>query len=104
MLGIDVNVNMKNVSFPIYFNYEKNNSCVHCGAQHSLTIVDRYGHPTKEEIHPFDHIRCIRCGQKYTIKWVDDGRIYKTPYAADPSIARQFSNYFTKKINNFLGK
>lgn len=102
MLGIDMNIMFRNIQFPIYFDYQKNNQCVHCGAQNTLTMVDKFGKPTREEIYPFDHIKCQNCGQKYTIKWVDEGGL-KYPYAADPSIARQFTNYFTKKINKFLG-
>jgi hypothetical protein len=105
MLGIDVNVNVKKVQFPLYFDYERNNVCVHCGASDSLVMVNVFGKEVSEEVYPFDHLKCRSCGQKYSIKWdTDEGSSKKRPYAADPSIARQFSNFFMKKIDKVLGK
>ena len=77
MLGIDINVNVKKLHFPIYFDYERNNTCIHCGAQGTVYIVDKFGRKTREEVHPFDHLECSNCGQKYTIKWVDEGEGFK---------------------------
>jgi hypothetical protein len=103
MLGIDVRVNMKKVQFPIYFDYEMNNTCTHCGATGTVRMVDKFGRVTKEEVHPFDHLQCAKCGQKYTIRWVDEEN-GKHPYTSDPSIARQFTNFIGHKLDNLFGK
>jgi hypothetical protein len=90
-IGVDVNLNVKDVVYPIYF--DKKNICVHCGAEGALMFVDKFGNKTRKEIHAFDHLECTRCGRIYSIKWqVDDNTQRMYPTAVDPSIKQEFFN------------
>lgn len=78
--------------YPILF--DKVNICVQCGAEGSLVFVDKYGNKTKQEIHPYDHIVCTKCGAKFEILWKKDGeRMY--PVAADPIYRDDFLNHIS---------
>ena len=93
MLGINTNVDSSSPHCPIYF--DKINECVHCGAKRSLIMVDSYGKECREEIYPFDHIICKKCGKTYYIKWCKDeetGKMY--PCAIDPDISKTFNDCF----------
>lgn len=96
--NLKVDVDVSKTQFPIYF--ERKNICVHCGCEGSLKFVDKYGRETDKEIHALDHIRCVKCGTRYSILWNRDektGRMY--PSAVDPSIKQEFVNLFlTKQI------
>ena len=59
-LGIDVDIDVKKVKFPIHF--ENKNICVHCGGQGTLIFVDKFGRESNKDIHAFDHIKCTKCG------------------------------------------
>ena len=98
MLGINVNVEIRGIHYPIYF--DRVNECVHCGAKGSLNMVDIFNREAREEIHPFDHIKCKVCGRDYSIKWTKDpetGKLY--PCAVDPNIVRHFANYIEKRVS-----
>lgn len=90
--SLEVKLGIKETSYPILF--DRKNVCIHCGTENSLTIVDKFGNETKQEIHPFDYIRCRNCGRHYSIKWESDpdnnGKMY--PIASDRSIKREFIN------------
>ena len=91
MLGINVNIEVKDIVYPIYF--DGINQCVHCGSKDTLELIDKFGHKTREVIHPLDHIRCSKCGRVYSIKWIRNEDTNKMhPCAVTPSIAQQFSN------------
>ena len=100
MLGIDVNIEIKDTHYPIYFDGV--NACVKCGAENSIEMIDKFGSKASAEIHPLDHMRCSKCGALYSIKWVKnkDGEGMH-PCAVDPSIARQFSNFVFGKLSEF---
>lgn len=100
MLGIDVNIEVKDSHYPIYFDGV--NECVKCGAKDSITMVDKFGVKGDVEIHPFDHMKCKECGAIYSIKWVknEDGDGMH-PCAVDPSIAKQFGNFVLGKLTDF---
>ena len=94
MINLDVNVDiqLRNVHYPIYF--KRKNICVACGAEKVLKFINIFGKETGSEIHPFDHIKCGKCGALYSIDWdkESDGKLY--PSAIDPSIKRDFTNAF----------
>jgi hypothetical protein len=91
-IGVNINVDLKETQYPIYF--EKRNICVHCGAEGTLTFVDKFGKETNKEIYPFDHIKCKKCNATYSILWQRDesnnNRMY--PTAVDHSINKEFLN------------
>ena len=92
-LGIDVDIDIKKLSMPFYFEHK--NECVHCGAKDQLVFVDVLGRETTKEINAFDHIKCKACGKKYSIMWTPDtnkeeNKLY--PSAVDPSIKTDFMN------------
>ena len=95
MLNIKVNVEISNdkVTYPIRF--EKHNICVHCGAEHCLKFVDKFGNIKSKEIYPFYNITCTNCGTNYSILWQKDesnGKYFPTP--VEQSTVRDFLNVF----------
>ena len=92
MLNFKVNVQAEKIEYPIYF--EKKNTCIHCGKEGSLVLIDAFGRETKQEIHPFDHIKCTACGRKYSIKWnIDESNNSKMyPVAVEREIKQEFIN------------
>lgn len=95
-IGInDININISKTQYPVYF--EKKNICVHCGAENSLIFVDKFGKETNQEIHPFDHIKCRKCGSIYSILWQRDknnGKMFPIP--VDPNLKLEFINILNK--------
>ena len=92
MLNIDVNfnINKNEPTYPVYFT---NNTCVNCGAEGQLVMVDIFGREVKQEIHPFDHILCKKCNAKYSISWVENPNTGKMKaIAADKSLVKDFIN------------
>ena len=108
MLNINVNFNVeKDPTYPVYFT---NNTCVNCGAEGSLVMIDIFGRETKQEIHPFDHILCKKCNAKYSIEWMknpETGKMKAIP--SDPSLVKDFFNIIKSKkikeegINTVIG-
>ena len=98
--NVDVKIGLNEVSYPLLFDGK--NVCVHCGGEGTLVIVDKFGNETKQEIHPFDHIKCKKCGRLYSIRWEHDpnnGKMY--PIADERSIKREFINLINhNKIKN----
>lgn len=89
---VNVDIDINSIKYPILFN--KRNICIHCGAEGSLKFVDKFGRETRQEIHPFDHIKCCSCGRKYSILWKRDetnGKMY--PVATDREIKQEFLNF-----------
>ena len=64
-IGLNIKLDIDKVQYPVYF--EKHNICIHCGAEGQLIFVDKFGRETKNEIHPFDHIKCKSCNRLYSI-------------------------------------
>lgn len=96
-IGINLKVDVNQVQYPVYF--EKKNICTHCGAEGELVFVDKFGKETKKEIHPFDHIKCRKCGRPYSILWQRDEDNNKMfPTAVDPSLKQEFINLLSTKI------
>jgi hypothetical protein len=91
-IGLNANLRVTKTVYPVYF--QGRNICIHCGANNSLVLVDVFGRETKQEIHPFSHFKCRRCGQSYSIRWdtLEDGKM--TPSAVDSSIKNEFVNLF----------
>lgn len=90
MLNINVEFNISNgPTYPVYFT---NNTCVACGAEGSLVTIDIFGRESYQEIHPFDHIKCKKCGAKYSIEWKRDESGKMKPVASDQSLVRDFFN------------
>lgn len=95
MLGINTNIECKDVKYPIYF--DRLNICLHCGTTGSLVMMDKFDKEAREEIYPFDYIRCKKCGREFSIKWEKDkdtGKMY--PCAVDPSISKQFTSFINQ--------
>lgn len=91
-----LDINIKEYHYPIYF--EKKNICVSCGAEGDLIFVNIFGKEASHEVHPFEHLKCRRCGATYSIKWdrsEEDDKLY--PSAVDKNIAKDFLNCFKKK-------
>ena len=98
MLDLDLNIEVeyKKKIYPIYF--ERKNICVHCGGEGTLKFINIFGKEASHEVHPFESIKCSKCGAVYSIKWnknEDDGKLY--PSAVDKNITRDFLNNFKKK-------
>lgn len=93
--SIELNVDVKEIQYPIYF--ERKNICVSCAAEGSLKFVNIFGKEASHEVHPFESLKCSRCGAIYSIKWTkgEDDKIY--PTAVDRSIVRDFLNNFKNK-------
>ena len=90
------NIDVQNIRYPFYF--ERKNICVSCGAEGTLKFINIFGKEAKHEIHPFESLKCSRCGALYSIKWdkdEEDGKLY--PSGVDKSIVRDFLNNFKKK-------
>ena len=97
MLNINVNLDV-NVSKPTYPVYFDKNICVACGAENTLTFVNIFGKECREEIHPYDHIKCTKCGAKYSIEWMNNKETGKMkPIPSDPSLVKNFMNLVTSK-------
>lgn len=93
---IDVGVETKNTQYPIVF--DRRNVCIHCGAENTLIFVDKFGKETRKEIHPFDHIKCTKCGRNYSISWqkdIENGKMY--PTAVERGIKQEFMNFIGQK-------
>lgn len=97
MLDINIDVELKKVSYPILFDY---NRCVKCGAEGTLKFVDIFGRKVNQEIYPLEKIKCFNCGAKYGIQWnmQKDGKL--NPKAVDDDIGLMFKNI----INHTLFK
>lgn len=97
MLGLtkNINININSYEYPVYF--EKRNICVHCGAENTLTFVDKFGRETNKDIHPFDHIKCKSCGRTYSIKWNrnENGKMH--PVATDHTLYQEFINLIDQR-------
>lgn len=101
MLNFSVNVNLdiKRTQYPIYF--ERRNVCIHCGGSGTLTFVDKFGNETNKEIYPLDHIKCKKCGRRYSIRWEKDpsnGRMFPIP------VEREIKQEFINTINHIYIK
>jgi hypothetical protein len=99
-LGVNLNidVDLKEVHFPVYF--ERKNICVSCGESGCLKFINIFGKESSHEVHPFEHIKCSKCGAIYSIKWDKDQETEKLyPSAVDRSMYRDFLNNFKKKEN-----
>jgi hypothetical protein len=97
-LGMRVKVDINKKLYPVYF--DKKNICVHCGGQGTLKFVDKFGTETRDEVYPFDHIKCTKCGRLYSIMWkkdTDNNVMY--PVATDLSIKGEFLNAVDDIIN-----
>ncbi len=94
-LELNVDIDVREIHYPIYF--ERKNICVSCGAEGTLKFINIFGKESPHEIHPFESLRCSRCGAAYSIKWSkgEDGKLY--PSAVDRNITRDFINNFKKK-------
>lgn len=96
-IGLNIKLDIDKVQYPVYF--EKHNICIHCGAEGQLIFVDKFGRETKNEIHPFDHIKCKSCNRLYSILWQRDESNNKMfPTAVDPSLKQEFVNLLTTKV------
>ena len=101
---VNVDIDIHRIKYPITF--DKRNTCVHCGSDRSLVFVDRFGNETRQEIHAFDHIKCTKCGRKYSILWQrDNNKMY--PVATDLGIKQDFLNmvsapFLKNKINTSI--
>lgn len=94
-INVDMNVNVTNPTYPVYFD---NNTCVACGAENTLTFVNIFGKPCREEIHPYDFIKCTKCGAKYSIEWKPNKETGKMkPIPSDTSLVRTFMNVVKSK-------
>lgn len=95
----NLKVKIEETEYPIYF--KNANRCIHCGAANTLEIVDIFGRPVKhQEIHPYDFIRCTKCGRRYSIKWTRDEETGEMkPTAVDPSVAQQFNNFIDDALD-----
>ena len=98
-----LNIDIKEYHYPIYF--KRKNICVSCGAEGDLVFVNIFGKEVSSEIHPFERLKCKRCGAEYSIKWEkseEDDKLY--PSAVDRSICKDFLNNFKsnkkKEFNN----
>lgn len=90
-LKFDFGVSVSESKYPVTFH--KRNTCIHCGADGSLEFVDIFGNKSNKEIHPFDHIKCKKCGRSYSINWEqeeDSCKMY--PVAVEPGIKQEFFN------------
>lgn len=96
-LNVDFNLDLKETHYPIIFNGK--NVCIHCGAEGLLVFVDKFGRETNTEVYAFDHIRCKKCGRRYSILWQrdDNGNMY--PTADEYSIGQEFKNLINLKNN-----
>jgi ribosomal protein L40E len=92
MIGVDI----KEYSYPVYFS--RKNICVSCGAEGELKFVNIFGKEVSHEVHPFEYLKCQRCGARYSIKWErdsSDDKLY--PSAVDKRSVDDFLNNFIKK-------
>lgn len=96
-IKFNANVDIRKIRYPIMF--EGKNICVHCGAEDSLIFVDAFGRETNNEIHPFDHLKCKKCGRNYSIYWQQDPNNSEKvfPTAVDTSLTREFINMIGNK-------
>lgn len=97
-LNFNISLDVKRIKQPIHF--EKKNCCVHCGANGSLVFVNKFNKESDKEIHPFNHIKCRKCGHLYSIKWQpnpDNNSMY--PSAVDYSIRQEFKNIVDYTMN-----
>lgn len=95
-INVDTNISIRKTEYPIYF--EKRNICIHCGAEGTLTFVDKFGRETNKEIYPFDHIKCKKCGRTYSILWQKDSTNNKMfPCAVERDIKREFLNLINQR-------
>ena len=103
MLGIDINckidlTNDKRKKYPLIFS---SNICTSCGAEGTLTFIDKLGNPVRNiEVYPFSHIVCSKCGALYGIKWDKDKDGHMSPLAVDPKLKDRFFNCLGKNIQN----
>lgn len=93
--GNGLDINYREIHYPIYFN--KKNICVSCGAEKALKFINIFGKEASHEVHPFESLKCSKCGAVYSIKWErgEDDKLY--PSAVDKSIIRDFLNNFKNK-------
>ena len=94
---VELNIDFEEVHYPIYF--ERKNICVSCAAEGTLKFINIFGKESSHEVHPFEYLKCSRCGAIYSIKWIkgEDGKLY--PSAVDKNITRDFLNNFKNKNN-----
>ena len=96
-------VESKEYHYPFYF--ERKNMCVSCGAEGDLHFVNIFGKDASHEVHPFEYLKCKRCGAVYSIRWdknQEDQKLY--PSAVDKRIIDDFLNCFKKssdKVKEF---
>lgn len=96
MLGISVNIDIKDTHYPIAFDGV--NKCVHCGGIGTLTLVDAFGKEVRQVVHALDHYKCRQCGRVFGIKWMTDAVGEYYPIAVDPSIKNHFAEFVTKAL------
>ena len=98
-----IKIESKEYHYPFYF--ERKNICVSCGAEGELIFVNIFGKEVSHEVHPFEYLKCKRCGAMYSIKWDKDQKTQKLyPSAVDKNVADDFLNCFKKKsdkVNKF---
>ena len=96
-INLNISVDISKKSYPISFI--KRNICVHCGAEGSIVFVDKFGSETRNEIHPFDHMKCRTCGRNYSIKWErdeDTSKMYPVP--VELGLKQEFLNLVSLPI------
>jgi hypothetical protein len=90
-----LDIDIKEIQYPFYF--ERKNICVSCGAEGSLKFINIFGKESTHEVHPFESLKCSRCGASYSIKWDRDKETDKLyPSAVDKKITTDFLNMFKK--------
>ena len=57
-----------NIVYPINFT---KNICSKCGTEGTLIYVDKNGNDMRTMIYPAFAIRCINCGTKFSIRWIN---------------------------------
>ena len=103
MIGInfDTKLSVTNTNkkhYPILFS---NNTCTVCGSENTLKVIDKFGNISKSDIKPLDHIKCMKCGALYGIKWdKEDPEHRMTPSAVDPNLVDRFFDGLGNIINN----
>lgn len=94
--SVDVNLNIDRIQYPVLF--DKKNICLHCATEGSLVFVDKFGKETSKEIFPFDHLKCKKCGRRFSILWQSDPDTKKMyPSAVEYNIKQEFVNLIGNK-------
>lgn len=93
MLNIDTSVYIDENEHSIPFYFDRKNECIKCGGKNTLRFIDKFDRETRDQIRPFDHIRCIKCNSEYSIIWnKDDNSAKMYPSINTKNICRDFRN------------